>query len=416
MIPKQIATIVNTMAQEYVGGSTIVQEDLSNVVEVTESITNTIGFDAFTNTLVDKIGDTILVSRAYESTAPDILRRGTGIPYGSITEKVRCKLPEATANDSWAIGQTWTPGAGHGTGDPTNDNVSPFITVRPELEVGYFNGGGTFEVDMTFPTIQMRSAFTSPERMRNFFDTVETRIYQAKTVFKDSLTMGVIRNLIASKLFNSNAVIDLLDKYNKSHTTQVTAANAIYNPDFLRYAGYIVSLFPNRLKKMSRRYNTAGYDTFTPNDRLRVVMLDLFTEAVNTFMTSDTFHNELVGLKTAYSAVDAWQAAGLTDGTDFATAATINVKTANGDVVNTSAGTSPYYVVGVMFDVEAAWQRYDNPRTTSQYNARKEQTTFFYKEDVSYANDLAENCVVFTFGSPPVTPEPEEESLSLEKN
>lgn len=405
MIPKQIATIVNTMAAEYVGESAAVQEDLSNVVEVMTSIQNALGWDAFTNTIVDKIGETINVSRDYESTAPDILRRGLGIPYGSITEKIRCKLPEATSNDSWAIGQTWTPGAGHGEGDPTNDNVSPFITVRPELEVGYFNGGGTFEVDMTFPTIQMRSAFTSPERMRNFFDTVETRIYQAKTVFKDSLTMAVIRNLIATKLYNNNAVIDLLAKYNASHTTPVTAANALYSPDFLRYAGYMVSLFPNRLKKMSRRYNTAGYDTFTPKDRLRVVMLDLFTESVSTFMTSDTFHDELVGLKTSYSAVDAWQSAGTTDGTDFNTAASINVKTANGNTVNTASGTTPYYVVGVMFDVEAAWQRYDNPRTTSQYNARKEQTTYFYKEDVSYANDLAENCVVFTLGAPP-TPTP----------
>lgn len=415
MIPKQIASIVNQMAAEYVGETAIVQEDLSNVVEVVQTIQNAMGFDAFTNTIVDKIGETIMVLRNYESTAPDILRRGTGIPFGSITEKIRCKLPEATSNDSWATGQTWTPGAGHGTGDPTNDNVSPFITVRPELEVGYFNGGGTFEVDMTFPTIQMKSAFTSPERMRTFFDTVEARIYQAKTVFKDSLTMGVIRNLVASKIAGENAIIDLLGKYNTTHTTQVTATQALYNPDFLRYAGYIVSLFPNRLKKMSRRYNTAGYDTFTPNDRLRVVMLDLFTEAVNTFMTSDTFHDELVGLKTAYSAIDAWQAAGLTDGTDFETAATINVKTANGDTVNTASGTTPYYVVGVMFDIEAAWQRYDNPRTTSQYNARKEQTTYFYKEDVSYANDLAENCVVFTLGAPPAPtpptpPTPPEES------
>lgn len=407
MIPKQIATIVNTMAAESVGETTIVQEDLSNVVEVADTIVNALGYDAFTNTIVDKIGETINVSREYSSTAPDILRRGTGIPFGSITEKIRCKLPDATSNDSWAIGQTWTPGAGHGgTGDPTNDSVSPFITVRPELEVSYFNGGGTFEVDMTFPTVQMRSAFTSPERMRNFFDTVETRIYQAKTVFKDNLTMAVIRNMIATKLVKNNAVIDLLAKYNATHSTAVTTANAIYSPEFLRYAGYIISLFPSRLKKMSRRYNTADYDTFTPNDRLRVVMLDLFTESINTFMTSDTFHNEMVGLKTAYSPVDAWQAAGISDGTDFATAASLNVKTADGDTVNTAGATTPYYVVGTMFDVEAAWQRYDNPRTTSQYNARKEQTTFFYKEDVSYANDFAENCVVFTLGSPPAPTPP----------
>jgi len=398
MIPKQIAGIVNTMAAEHVGETTLVQEDLANVVEVGKTVADAMGYDSFTNSIVDKIGETIMVNREYDTTAPDILRRGTGIPFGSITEKVRVKLPEATTNDSWAIGQTWTPGAGWTDENaPTNDNANPFITVRPEVEATYFNGGGTFEVDMTFPTIQNRSAFSSIANWRRFADTVESRIFQAKNVFKDGLTMAVIRNLIASKIAANNSVVDLLAMYNATHSPTVTAQNAIYNPDFLRYAGYIISLFPRRLRKMSRRYNTAGYDTFTPTDRLRVVMLDMFSESVNTFMTSDTFHDEMVGLKTAYSPVDAWQAGGTGNGTDFATAAAINVKTAGGDTV--TSGTD-FYVLGTMFDVEAAWQRYDNPRTTSQYNARKEQTTFFYKEDVSYANDLAENCVVFTLGSP----------------
>lgn len=404
---KQIASIVNTMAAESVGETAPVAEDLSNVVEVGQTITNAIGYEQFTNTICDKVGEVISVNRAYRSTAPDILRRGTGIPYGSITEKVRVKLPPATTNDSWAVGATWTPGQGWTDANtPTNDNASPFITVRPEVEVTYFNGGGTFETDMTFPRFQNQSAFRSPEEVRRFFDTVENRVFQSKTVFRDSLTMAVIRNLIAEKLAANNAIIDLLGMYNAVHTPTITAAQALYNPEYLRYAGYVMGLFVKRLGKMSRRYNTAGYDTFTPVDRLRFVTLDMFSDAVETFMQSDTFHDNLVGLKEAYSPVDCWQGAGTGNGVDFETAASINVTTASGTAVNTASteeGATPYYVVGTMFDVEAAWQRYSFPRTTSQFNPRKEQTTYFYKEDVSYANDLAENCVVFTMGSPSST-------------
>lgn len=396
MMPNQIAAIVNDMAAEYVGETAIVEEDLSNVVTVGDTIANAMGYEAFTNKIVDKVGEVIMVNREYETTAPDILRRGTGIPFGSITEKIRVKLPEAVSNDSWGVGQTWTPGAGWTDANkPTNDNANPFITVRPEVEVTYFNGGGTFEVDMTFPTIQNHSAFTSPARWREFIDTVESRIFQAKTVFKDSLTMAVIRNLIASKIAAENGVVDLLAMYNTAYSKSLTVAAALYDAEFLRYAGYIISLFPNRLRKMSRRYNTAEYDTFTPADRLRVCMLDMFVSAVDTFMTSDTYHDSMVGLKSAYSTVDAWQSGGTGNGVNFTSASTINVVTAGGDTVH----NTKYAIVGTMFDVEAAWQRYDNPRTTSQYNARKEQTTFFYKEDVSYANDLAENAVVFTLGS-----------------
>lgn len=411
MIPKQIATIVNTMAAETVGATAVVQEDLSNIVEVGQTITNAIGYDSFTNSLVDRIGRVIAVNREYESAAPDILRRGTGIPYGSITQKIRVKLPSATVNDSWAVGQTWTPGQGWTVNDlPTNDNVSPFITVRPECEATYFNGAATFEIDMTFPTIQIHSAFSSPEQMRTFVDTIENRIYQARTVFKDALTQRAINNLVAQKLVANNAIIDLVSMYNIEYGKSLYNEQAVLDRDFLRYAGYIISLYTKRLRRMSRLYNTAGYDTFTPTDRLRFVTLDMFTDAIETFMTADTFHDNMVGLKDAYYPINYWQGGGNDAEVDFGSAASLNVLTAAGDVLNSKTGQAggesapaenhPFYIVGAMFDVEACWQEFDNPRVTSQYNPRKEQTTYFYKEDVRYCNDLAENCVVFTFGTP----------------
>lgn len=396
MQTKQIADIVNAMAAEYVGESALVAEDLRGIVEIGKTVSDAMGYEQFVNSLVDRIGRVIMVSREYDSSAPDIMRRGTGIPYGSITEKIRVKLPPATVNDSWAIGQTWTPGEGWTDANkPTNDDVSPFITVRPEVESTFYNGNATYEIDMTFPTIQMRSAFTSPAEWRRFVDTVESRIFQSKTVFKDALTMRTINNLIGEKLYAGNAVIDLITLYNATHSTPVTVATALTNKEFLRYASYIMMLYPRRLRKMSRLYNTAGYDTFTPTDRLRFVTLDMFSSSIETFMQSDTFHDNLVGLKTSYANVDAWQGGGNTNGIDFDTAASLKIKTASGHDIDTTTGNDHTRIVGVMFDVEAAWQEYDNPRTTSQYNPRKEQTTFFYKEDVRYANDLAENCVVF---------------------
>lgn len=411
MKTNQIAAIVNTMKAETTGETGVVTEDLTGIVDAGKAIADKIGWEQFTNTIVDKIGRVIMVNREYDSAAPDILRRGTGIPFGSITEKIRVKLPAATNNDSWPIGETWTPGAGWNASDkPTNDDANPFITVRPELEATYFNGSGTYEVDMTFPTIQMRSGFPTPVEYRWFFDTVENRIYQSKTVFKDNLTKRTINNFVGVKLSANNAVVDLLAMYNAAYGQNVQPAAALYNPAFLRYAGYIMGLYRNRLRRMSRLYNMAEYDTFTPSDRLRWVVLDMFANAIETFMESDTYHNELVGLGAGYSTIDSWQGNGNTTGVDFATAATLNI---TADVpgetepvtINTAtmARGSALYVVGTMFDVEAAWQDYDNPRVTSQYNARKEQTTFFYKEDLHYCNDFAENGVVFTLGTPAST-------------
>lgn len=407
---EQIATLVNTMLAETVGsveGGGTVTENLNGVVDAGNTIANAIGWEQFTNTIVDKVGRVIMVSRDYDSAAPDILRRGTGIPFGSVTEKIRVKLPEATTNDSWPVGATWTPGEGWTDATaPTNDNANPFITVRPEMEVTYFNGGVTFETDMTYPTIQAKSAFRTPEEYRRFFDLVESRIYQSKTVFKDNLIKRTINNMIAEKLYQRNAIVDLLAMYNTAYgltgDDALTADEAIYTPAFLRYAGFVMGLYKNRLRRMSRRYNTAGYDTFTPLDRLRFVTLDMFSDAIQTFMESDTYHNELVGLGSGFATIDCWQTAGTT-GVNFGTSAALNVVTSgNHSVVTGVMGTggTSIYVVGTMFDVEAAWIDFDEPRTTSAYNARKEQTTYFYKENAHYCNDLAENCVVFTLGTP----------------
>ena len=164
---EQISEIVNKMAADYVGESDLQSVDMGDIVTLGKTITDAIGYEQFTNTLVDRIGEVIMVNREYQSTAPDILRRGTGIPYGSITEKIRVKLPQAVNNDSWAVGETWTPGAGWSAAtNPTNDNANPFITVRPEVEVSFFNGGGTFETEMTFPRMQNQSAFTSAAELQ----------------------------------------------------------------------------------------------------------------------------------------------------------------------------------------------------------------------------------------------------------
>lgn len=405
MKAEQIASIVNSMREQVTGADDVVATDLSNVVDVGNTILNALGYEQFMNTLVDKIGETVIVKRPYASKAPDIINRDWG-GYGSIMEKIRVKLPVATTNDSWPVGETWTAGAGWSAQtNPTNDTVSPFITVRPEAEATYFNGKVTFEIDMTFSDLLLRSAMKSAAELTKFVNAVENRIAQAMTVYTDSLTMATIDNAIGERLASGTAVYDLLGSYNLAYNKTLTAAAAMYDAEFLRYAGYVVSLFVGRMGIMSRLFNDSEYDTFTPDSKLRIVLLDTFSKAVETFMQSDTYHDNLVGLPAGtYSTVPFWQGSG--QGYKLIDTAALNITTASGAEIDTVTGTvgeaapveGGFYVVGAMFDVEAAGRNNFNPRTTSQYNARKEQTTFFHKVDAHYYNDMAENFIVFTLG------------------
>ena len=54
------------------------------------------------------------------------------------------------------------------------------------------------------------------------------------------------------------------------------------------------------------------------------------------------------------------------------------------------------YIVGVMFDEDAAAINNNNMRVTSAYNANGEYYNNFYKVETSCMNDIGENVVVFT--------------------
>ena len=107
---KQVYGIMNTVTTEILGDSAIVTEDLSNIVDIGNTIQNTQGLDKYVKSLVDHIGKVVFVNRSYAGAAPSVLMDGW--EFGSILEKVTYDgLPEATENESWDLvdGQSYDP-------------------------------------------------------------------------------------------------------------------------------------------------------------------------------------------------------------------------------------------------------------------------------------------------------------------
>ena len=88
---KQVAQILNSINSEMLGESAIVvEEDLGNIVDVGESLTEgqndlTGFFENYGKKIIDKVGRVVIVDRTYKSTAPDITRDSW--EYGSMMEK-----------------------------------------------------------------------------------------------------------------------------------------------------------------------------------------------------------------------------------------------------------------------------------------------------------------------------------------
>lgn len=385
---KQIATIVNTIIGEFTGETTIVQEDLSNIVDVGGVIADKIGYDMYTKALINRIGRTVFVDREYKGSAPDIAVDSW--EYGSIMQKVRAELPEAVENPTWSLVK--------------GESIDPFIFNPPEVMAKFYNSKTTFSVEMSFTEVQVKQSFTSAEEMARFFAMIENRIAMQLTLARDNLAMRTIVNLIGEKL-NKGKVVSLVEWYNDtvpvderidmSEDNYKTAV--LNNPDFLRFACKIIVMYRDFIKRANVSYNEGGYVTFTPTARQHLVLLTEFATSIGVSLLANTYNNELIDIG-EYDTVPFWQSSsdGVVAAYGTALASSINVIPASEagkdkpNIINQSG------IVGVLFDRDACAICNDNPRVTSIYNPRGEYTNYFYKQDCSYLNDLDENVVVFT--------------------
>lgn len=373
----QIAQLLNEVNAEVIGESAIVAEDLSNVVDVGRTILNSTDVDNYVHKLLDRIGRVVFVDRVYTSQAPALLRDSW--EYGSVMEKVRCSLPEMVENPSWKLEK--------------GVSYDPYVYSPPDISVKLYNSKTTYEIDISILTKQVKSALGSPAELNRLISMIENRIRMAITLNTDNMIMRTINNMIAEKIAVNNNVVNLLTAYNTEHGTTLTAEQAMRDKEFLRYCALQIMQYEKYISGASMLFNNDGYVTFTPKDRLKLVLLDKFARASEVYMQSDTYHDELVKLN-GYSTVPYWQGSGVSDTFPFETISSINVKTASGKDVSQSG------IVGVMFDFDAMGVTNEDYRITSEYSSKGEFWNYFYKYDCSYFNDLAENCIVFVVANP----------------
>lgn len=380
MTVAQIYDIINPITKEILGETSVVNEDLSNIVDIGKEIFDATDVDNYVKSLVNHIGRVIFVNRPYSGGAPSVLMDGW--EYGSVLEKISAELPEATENESWEL----TDGASY----------DPNIFYKPKVSAKFFNKRVTFEIPMSFTERQVKESFSNAAQLNGFLSMLYNAVDKSMTIKIDSLVMRTINNMIAETLHDfSNTgdytgtgirAVNLLKLYNDDKGTTLTAEKSIKDPDFIRFASYIMGLYMERLSKISSLFNIGGKDRFTPRDLLHVILLSDFAKASDSFSMSSTFHNEFVALPKG-EIVPYWQGSGVDY--SFSSVSSINVKTASGDTVNASG------IIGVMFDRDALGVTNLDRRVTTNYNPKAEFFSNWYKFDAGYFNDMNENFVLF---------------------
>lgn len=378
----QIFEIVNDALKQTDGKLPLLKEDLSNIIDVGNSIFNANSFDNYVKKLVDRIGKVVFVIRPYSGLAPSIYM--DSVIWGSVTQKISSAVPEAVENESYEL----VNGA---TYDPNQVNL-------PDVYVKFFSKYVTFEVDRTITEKQLRSAFTGVAELDGFISMIFNEISKAFTIAIDNLIMRTINSAIADTLYKDynsgieftgashTRAVNLLYLYNQRYSTTLTAAQAVTTPEFVRFASYYMALYSDRLSRVSTLFNVGETQKFTPKEEQHFILLSEFARSADVFLQSDVYHNELTAI-TKYEVVPYWQGSGADYAFDSTSA--INVISGSGNTVTASG------ILGVMFDRYALGVTNIEQWVNTQYNAKADFINYFYKYKAGYFNDLNENFVVF---------------------
>ena len=380
----QIADILNSTIKEVLGEEAVTTEDLSNIVDLGKEVVNTDNVDNYVKKLVDRIGKTVFVNKLYTGGVPSVMMDKW--EFGSVVEKISTELPNAQESDSWKL--------------ENGKEYSQDVFYQPTVDVKFFNSKTTFEIAMSFTEKQVKESFTSVTELNGFYSMLQTAIKNSMTVKLDTLIMRTINNMIGETIvadfgaepdYSKTGVkaVNLANLYKQQTGKTVTLNNAFSDSDFIRFSSYIISLYKDRLSKISKLFNVGGKERFTSATDLHLIILSDFAKASDVYLSSNVYHNEQVSLP-IYESVPYWQGTGVNY--ELGQTSNINIKTSAGNTINATG------IVGVMFDTQALGVSNLDSRVTSNYNAKAEFYNNYYKLDAGYYNDLNENFVVFFVG------------------
>ena len=372
----QIHELLNTITNEVLGTDDLVTEDLTNLVDVGKEIVNADKVDKYVNKLVHHIGKVQFTNDNYSGKAKNVLMDNW--EYGSILQRIDAELPTAYENETWNL--------------VNGESYDPNIFYQPKVSSQFFDSKVTFEIPISFAEKQVKGSFSNAEQMNGFLSMLTNSVDTSFTIKLDELIMRTINNYIGTVIDKKdpNTSVNLLDLYNKATGNTLTVDKCLTDPDFLRYANFIINTYISRITRISTLFNIGERERFTNVEQANLILLDDFVNSSNVFLQADVRHNEFTGIS-GVDTVPYWQGSGT--GYSFEDISKIDVKVNNGN--KTGKTVTQTGVIGVLFDRNALGVTNLDRRVTTNYNPKAEFYTNFYKADSGYFNDFNQNFIVF---------------------
>lgn len=376
MTTQQIYTILNETAAQSMGSQAIAVVDSGSFIALGNAVLNSgRNVEPFFNTLIQRIGKTVLVNRAYRSKFRPLIK---GImEYGAIMQKVSVEMPDIRQDDSLTL--------------VDGQSVDQYIVMKPQVHQWLFVKDSTWSIGMTVQERWLRQAFLSESAMDSFLALMFQSVQNKLEVVNENLVRSAMNNYAAS--VGASQTINLVTIYNsESARTIDPGITAMFDPDFMRWATGTIRELGRDLENMSTIYNRENQERHSPVDRQNLALLSKFHTQLETVAYQSAFNVDYLRLVQNYT-VPFWQAQGISP-LDYETKAQIQVNTSE---TTTAKNVTVTNVVGMMFDDDAlgGFRKWQSTNTTPM-NARALYANTFWHEDQMWFNAFDENFLLLT--------------------
>lgn len=378
-----VSEIMNDVFAQAIGDEAISEIDFSDIASLGDYIINSAqetGNDIIFKALVDRIGKTVIANRLYKGRFG--FMAVDPFTYGYVLQKIH--VSTFTARES---GKYYN-------GDQADSDI--YAIFNPVINVSLFANSKTWEFAVTISEKQIKSAFTDAKTLTAFINGIYTAMDtsvaksledNASATFATWIGEHLAAQAVADAANNPKVLaINLIKAYHDETGTTVTAANAWYDADFLRFCTSKFIDVKRMMSNLSIMFNDKGYEKHTPIENNNFVINGKFADNIKRYMQSDVFNKELVDMP-SYTEVDYWQGTGRTG--DIVSRTTIDSKLPSGATVNKP------YIIGAMFDDFAVGTTLYERDTVSITNPHRHRTNHFEQCMVGNFIDMSENGVVF---------------------
>lgn len=288
----QIYSMVNEIVNQTMGSSDIEVCDTNSLVAMGNTIlSSSSNTEAFLNTLVQRIGKTIISYRPYTSKL-SLLDVGD-MEWGQIMQKIKVDMPTAEADPTYDL--------------VDGESIDMYKVHKPTTRQKLFVKRTPVDYSITTQRKALKEAFTSADAFGTFQSAVYGEVRNAIELGQEDLGRLTMANFIAN--MGAAQTIHLVTEYNTLTGESVpTGMSALLDNAFDRWAISRIKNIIMKMETMSTLYNSEDCQRHTPIDLQRFVYLVDFMTALETQVNYAAFNDQYVKLATGIS-VPHWQAA-----------------------------------------------------------------------------------------------------------